>query len=168
MKAGGGLFFYGTTLYISLSQPRLLVSVSSIAQNKYKKQTVSAHFLKKEKEKSKKESVPKQLNRCFPSLYSALFLPVHVFVTPVKQSSSRRPLRKNCYTFRASQNLFGSKLSVCSSTHWEYPMRPSKRTTEWMQLRLFLPIHTMCVCLFFVLKSFVVCRKVPVSRSGCN
>ena len=37
MQAGGGLFFYGTTLYMSLSQPRLLVSVSSTVQNKYKK-----------------------------------------------------------------------------------------------------------------------------------
>ena len=116
MQAGGGLFFYGTTLYMSLSQPRLLVSVSSTVQNKYKKQTVSAHSLKKENEKSKKESVPKRLNRCFPSLYSALFLPVHVLVTPVKQPSSRRPLRENGYIFGASQNLFGSKLSVCSST----------------------------------------------------
>ena len=78
-----------------------------------KKQTVSALSLKKKK-KSKKESVPKRLSRCFPSLFSALFLLVRVFVMSVKQPSSRHPLRKNGYNFEASQNLFESKLSVCS------------------------------------------------------
>ena len=111
------LFFYSTTLYMSLFQPTLLVSVSSTTKKKSKKQTVSAHSLEKKKEKSKKESVPKQLNRYIPSLYSTRFLPVHIFVTPVKQPSSRRPLRKNCYTFGAFQNLFWLKLSMCSSTH---------------------------------------------------
>ncbi len=117
MQAGGSLFFYDTTLYMSLSQPKLLVSVLSTAQNKYKKQTVFVHSLKKEKEKSKKVSILKRLNRCFPSLYSALFFPVHVLVTPVKQPSSRGPLRKNCYTFEAFQNLIGSKLSVDDIPH---------------------------------------------------
>ncbi len=116
MQAGDGIFFHGTILYMSLSQPRLLVSISSIAKNKYKKQTVSAHSLKKEKEKSKKELVLKRLNKCFFSLYNALFLPVYVLVTPVEQLSSRRLLHENCYTFGVSQNLFRSKLSVYSFT----------------------------------------------------
>lgn len=70
-----------------LSQPRLLVSVSSTVQNKCKTHAVSARSLKiKEKKREKsKESVPKRLNRRFPSLYSDLFLPVH------QPSSRRRP-----------------------------------------------------------------------------
>ena len=37
MQADSGFFIYSTTLYMSLSQPRLFVFVLSIEQNKYKK-----------------------------------------------------------------------------------------------------------------------------------
>ena len=54
MQAGGDLLFYGTPLDTSLSQPRLLVSVSSTVQNKSKKTDSLCLFPEKEKEKSEK------------------------------------------------------------------------------------------------------------------
>lgn len=85
IQAGGGLFFYGTILYMSLSQLRLLVSESSAMQNIYENRQYPPIPWKKRKKKNlEKKSVLKRWNRYFPSLYSVLIHLIYVLVTPVK------------------------------------------------------------------------------------
>lgn len=63
-------------------------------ENKYKKPIISTYFLKKEKEKSKKKSVSKWLNKYFLLLYN-------VFITLVEQPSTKRLMLKNKSIFKA-------------------------------------------------------------------
>ena len=60
MQAGGGLFFYGTTLYMSLSQPRLRVSVPSTVQNSAKQihKIDSLHLFPEKKKNLKRSRFP--------------------------------------------------------------------------------------------------------------